>query len=230
MDEMQYKLTYKTRGESSPQGKPRVYFCCHPKDFGRFFESISNDILKEQNCAVWYAKEVDTPRDEEFLDDLKQMQLFVMPVTTELLYTKNHAIDIEFPFAIEHHIPVLPLMQEGGLEEIFNQKCGDLQFLDKTKYDPTALPYEEKFKNYLSSILIGDELAERIRAEFDAYIFLSYRKKDRRHAQRLMRLIHRNDFCRDIAIWYDEFLTPGESFNDGIADARLRNLHVLAAV
>ena len=26
MDEMQYKLTYKTRGESSPQGKPRVYF------------------------------------------------------------------------------------------------------------------------------------------------------------------------------------------------------------
>ena len=31
-----------------------------------------------------------------------------------------------------------------------------------------------------------------------------------------MRLIHRNDFCRDIAIWYDEFLNPGENFNESI--------------
>ena len=26
-------------------------------------------------------------------------------------------------------------------------------------------------------------------------------------------------FCRDIAIWYDEFLIPGENFNDSIAAA-----------
>ena len=219
MSDLQYHLKYKTRGASSPQGKPRVYFCCHPKDFERFFEGISNEILEQQNCAVWYAEDVNTPRDADFLDDLTQMQLFVMPVTTELLCTPNHALDVEFPFAIEHHIPVLPLMQESGLEEIFNQKCGDLQFLDKNGYDPTAVPYEEKFKTYLSSILIGDELAEKIRAAFDAYVFLSYRKKDRKHAQELMRLIHKNEFCRDIAIWYDEFLTPGENFNNAIRDA-----------
>lgn len=34
-----------------------------------------------------------------------------------------------------------------------------------------------------------------------------------------MRLIHKNDFCRDIAIWFDEFLTPGENFNDAIKQA-----------
>jgi TPR repeat protein len=34
-----------------------------------------------------------------------------------------------------------------------------------------------------------------------------------------MRLIHRNAFCRDVAIWYDEFLVPGESFGDAILDA-----------
>ena len=34
-----------------------------------------------------------------------------------------------------------------------------------------------------------------------------------------MRLIHKNEFCRDIAIWYDEFLTPGENFNDAIKEA-----------
>ena len=57
---------------------------------------------------------------------------------------------------------------------------------------------------------------EKIRAAFDAYIFLSYRKKDRAYAQELMHLIHKNRFCKDIAIWYDEFLTPGESFRANV--------------
>ncbi|MCR4750705.1 MAG: hypothetical protein K5852_00245 [Eubacterium sp.] len=48
---------------------------------------------------------------------------------------------------------------------------------------------------------------------------MSYRKKDRVYANELMKLIHKNDFCRDIAIWYDEFLIPGESFNNAIRDA-----------
>lgn len=46
---------------------------------------------------------------------------------------------------------------------------------------------------------------------------MSYRKKDRKFADELMRLIHKNPACRDVAIWYDEYLTPGEGFNDAIA-------------
>ena len=211
-------LRCKTRGNSSPQGKPRVYFCCHSNDFNEYFESVSDEILTKQNCAIWYVDE-SAVRDEDFFADLKQMQLFVMPVTTNLLCTENEALDTEFKFAIENHIPVLPLMQESGLEELFNKKCGDLQFLDKNNADVTTISYDEKLKKYLESVLIGDELAEKIRAAFDAYVFLSYRKKDRKYAQELMRLIHKNEFCRDIAIWYDEFLTPGENFNDSIKEA-----------
>ena len=208
-----------TRGNSSPQGKPRVYFCAHPRDFG-LLNGIAEEILSRQNCAVWYDTEPEAPYDEElFFTDLGQMNLFVMPVTTRLLTTPNRARDVEFPYAMEHHIPVLPLMQERGLEELFNKVCGDLQFLTKLDPDPTAIPYEEKLTRYLQNMLIGDELAARVRAAFDAYIFLSYRKKDRALAQELMRLIHRNDFCRDVAIWYDEFLIPGENFNEAIERA-----------
>ena len=46
-----------------------------------------------------------------------------------------------------------------------------------------------------------------------------HRKKDREYAHKLMRLIHSNPFFRDIAIWYDEFLTPGEDFNEAIYEA-----------
>lgn len=222
-------LRFKTRSNTNPQGKPKVYFCAPPEDYSKYFDIITNEILSKQNCSVWYLDDANATRSEDLLIDLEQMQLFVMPVTTNLLCTANDALDVDFKFAIEHHIPVLPLMQEPGLEELFNKKCGELQFLDKNKIDETAISYEEKLEKYLSSVLIGDELAEKIRAAFDAYVFLSYRKKDRKYAQELMRLIHKNDFCRDIAIWYDEFLTPGENFNDSIKDALEKSgLFVLA--
>lgn len=222
------ELKYKTRGNSDPNGKPRVYFCCHPADFDLYFETISDEVLSKQNCAIWYLESGTDVRDDFFLD-LKQMQLFVMPVTTNLLCSQNTALDIEFRFAIENHIPVLPLMQESGLDELFNQKCGELQFLDKNSNDSTAISYDEKLEKFLSSVLIDDNLSEKIRDAFDAYVFLSYRKKDRKYAQELMRLIHKNEFCRDIAIWYDEFLIPGENFNDSIKSALQKsNFFVLA--
>ncbi len=208
---------YKTRGNSSPQGKQRVYFTCHPGDFETYFEKLSDQILALENCAVWYSYPEEAYQDIE--TDLGQMNLFVIPVTTKMLTTPNRTMDIDFPFALNRNIPVLPLMQENGLDELFCKRFGDLQYLNENAKDDTAIPYEEKLKRYLSSVLVGDELAAKVRAAFDAYIFLSYRKKDRKYAQELMRLIHKNDFCRDIAIWYDEFLTPGENFNSAIADA-----------
>lgn len=207
---------YKTKGNVSPQGKRRVYFSCHPKDYERFFERISAEVLNITDCAVWYSK------DEGYEDidtDLGQMNLLVVPVTTRLLTKPCRTMELDVPFALERHIPILPLMQEGGLDELFSRNFGDLQYLDPNAQDETAISYEEKLKKYLNSVLVGDELAEKVRAAFDAYIFLSYRKKDRKYANELMRLIHKNDFCRDIAIWYDEYLTPGENFNDAISDA-----------
>lgn len=212
-------LAYKTRGTENPKGKPKVFFCCHPKDFDTYFEKISAEILKRENCAVWYNASPEDEYDEMYFNDLGQMQLFVIPVTSRFLCESNRALEQEFTFAVENHIPVLPLMQEHGLEQLFNQKCGDLQFLDEHNTDKTAISYDKKLSKILDTVLVGDELAEKIRAAFSGYVFLSYRKKDRQHAQKLMKLIHKNDFCRDIAIWYDEFLTPGENFNSEIESA-----------
>ena len=145
----------------NPQGRPKVYFCCHPNDFDNYFENVSNEILEKQKCTIWYDENEDE-RDDEYLSNIKEMQLFVMPVTTNLLCTENVALDVEFNFAIENHIPVLPLIQEPGLENLFNQKCGDLQFWDKQNTDITAISYNDKLEKYLSSVLIGDELAEKI--------------------------------------------------------------------
>lgn len=209
-------LSYRTRDGSDPQGKPRVYFCSYRQTLSSCFDDICQDIFTTQNCAIWY--NTGDERDDTFWDDLRNMQLFVLPVTRALL-TENHAAMEEFRFAIANHIPVLPLLQEQELDGLFSQVCGDLQYLDKHNKDSTAISYDEKLRQYLSGVLLGDKLAEDIRNAFDAYIFLSYRKKDRILAQKLMKQIHQNDFCRDVAIWYDEFLTPGEDFNEAIQQA-----------
>ena len=211
---------YITKDDSSPQGKPRVYFTAHPDDYQIYFEEIRQDIFKRQNCVIFY---LDGNTQPDKVDDyelrLGEMQLFVVPVTTKLLMTPNRAMDVEIPFAASRHIPVLPLIQESGLNELFQKRFGSMQYLDKYDTDPTVIPYHEKLTKFLESVIIGDELVQKIRAAFDAYVFLSYRKKDRKYAQELMRLIHLNPMCRDIAIWYDEFLTPGEDFNDAIEEA-----------
>ena len=211
-------LTYKTIGMGDPKGKPRVYFTCHPEDFKGTFETLSEDILRYANCAVWYN---DAPEDEGAVvpeQDLTQMQLFVMPVTTRLLFTPNAALSRDFPFAIKNTIPVLPILMEDDpvIVEAFNTRCGHLQAISRARRNLTEIPYEEKLKRYLQALLISDETAKKVRDAFDAYIFLSYRKKDRAKAQELMRLIHRDGSCESVAIWYDEFLRPGENFDHSI--------------
>lgn len=122
-------LAYITLGNSSPQGKPRVYFCCHPKDQRIFLQPVAQELLHLQNCAVWYDPEPFSPvKWEERQDDLSQMQLFVIPVTSRLLTEPCIAMEKEFPFAVEHHIPILPLMQEPGLEKLFNKKSETFSF------------------------------------------------------------------------------------------------------
>lgn len=215
-------MQYKTRGDASPQGRPKVCLCCAAEDFDRLFEPVSEEILSIQpNAAVWFADPGASREGDAFLADLSQMQLLVVPVTSAFLMGKDPARTVAFAYALEHHIPVLPLLQEPGLEESFNKICGSLECLSPfaERNDPTAASYEEKIRRFLQAVLVSDELAGRVRAAFDAYIFLSYRKKDRAAAQQIMRLIHENEFCRDVAIWYDEFLTPGENFNSAIAEA-----------
>ncbi len=212
-------LQYKTKGNSSPNKKPRVYFTCHPEDFDKSFDKICDDIFNTHNCAIYYTEDLTAAFDEQNLDtDLGNMNLFVIPVTLKLLTKPNRAMDFDFAYAKQKHIPVLPIMLEPGIDDFYSRpdKFGELQYLNPYSTDLTEISYEEKLKKYLESVLISDEMAKRVRAAFDAYIFLSYRKKDRRYANELMRLIHAKPEFRDIAIWYDEFLTPGENFNENI--------------
>ena len=91
-------LSCKTRGGSSPQGKRRVWFCAHPEDYPIYLDKIVNQILQIKNCAVYYMQKPSGDYDWEPLqEDLSQMQMIVIPVTSRFLCTDNRALVLEFP-------------------------------------------------------------------------------------------------------------------------------------
>ncbi len=209
------KIQYKSNGK--PEKKPRIYFTSHPEDFSKHFEKLSEDVYRTHDAVIYYTKSLVEPLTEENRElDIGRCNLVIVPVTFKLLTEESRALTEDIPYARSQNVPVLPIMMESGLGGLYKKAFGESQYLDPYSKDSTAISYEEKLKKYLESVLIGDELAQRIRKAFNAYVFLSYRKKDRAYANTLMRLIHSDPECRDIAIWFDEFLTPGESFKENI--------------
>ena len=171
--------TNEPRTMSEPRGKPRVYFSCHPDDFEVAFPLISEDILRHANCCIWYDTEPQDPaamtieEQKEYYASLEEMQLLVLGVTSRFINSESRARDVELKFAIEKHIPVLPIMLEQGLAREFNKKTN------------TAIQVVNRYSD--------------------------------------------NPGYQDIAIWYDEFLVPGEKYNDAIEDAlRKSTLFALA--
>lgn len=211
------KIIYKSNG--SYEKKQKVYFTCHPRDFDTCFEKLTGDILKTHDVAICYTESMTEPLTEDNRKyDIEQCNLVVVPVTFRLLYENNRAMRDDIQYAKSVNMTILPMMMETGIDSIYSrpENFGERQYISPYSTDRTAVAYEEKLKKCLDSIIIGKELAERIKKAFDAYVFLSYRKIDRAYANTLMRLIHSSPECRDIAIWFDEFLTPGESFKENI--------------
>lgn len=169
---------YKTRGQQKPQGKQRVYFTCHPEDFELYFEEVQKEILDRQDCAVFFLEPYTI---SEEIDDyelcLCEMQLLVVPITRKLLTECNIAIDTDLPLALKNNIPILPLMQENDLDDLFNSKLGDLQYLYKHSHDPTSIPNEEKLTKYLESVLIDNDLVKKSKMNLMLIFFLAIEKR-----------------------------------------------------
>lgn len=220
-------IKYATRENSSPQGKARVLFCGTKEDYEEYFEILKQDVLSKINCAFYFFDyENEDMESDAFLNEaykvIDSIQLVIVAVSEQLLYTDNVFKSRIIPY-IKEKKAYIPVILEDGLLLEFGELFGDIQFMDKyelyEKSKGTELSYDYKLSKRLAETLLDDEMQKKVRDAFDAYIFLSYRKKDRSEAQRLMKLIHSKPECEDIAIWYDEFLVPGENFNEAIAAA-----------
>ena len=222
--------------ERTPYGKTRIYFSCHPDDFDIVFpgdelpcfDKVCSDILDKANkdCAIFYAIDRYEPfSDEEIEGTLKSMNLFVIAVSTRLLYSSDRSLQVYqvLDYAKKNDRPVLPILMDvptSNLLSIYSapENFGKLQFIDPHNRD-TNISYNDCLSNYLEEHIISSEQIANIRSAFTSSIFLSYRKKDRKYAEELMKYVHKELGAFDIAIWYDEFLPIGEDWRINISKA-----------
>lgn len=115
--QIKYKgLSFCTNGNIDPSGKANVYFCCHPIDFDIYFEHIKNEIwMMFPEMVFWYCDE--EAREELLLEDIHQMNLIIAPVTKRFIEEDNISRTLVLPYAVEHHIAILPLLLEDGIED-----------------------------------------------------------------------------------------------------------------
>lgn len=228
MDKRKIEFSCKVKGDFSPAGLQKVYFS-YVDDDKEWIPVIAEDIWKIVDCAIYYHEETTINDDVDMVDfemKLSEMKLFVIIVTTKYLTTNNLAKEKEYGFAVDNHIPILPIAMETGLEELFssemNEICpgyGDIQLLKYHVTDNSELSYQHKLVRDIKSVLVDNTNIEKIKKAFTSSIFLSYRKKDRKYANQLMRIIHSIPSLQRVAIWYDEYISTGEVWSNQIQDA-----------
>ncbi len=70
---------------------------------------------------------------------------------------------------------------------------------------------------------VDANLANKVRAAFDAYVYSQYKKKDAEYAKELKDLVYCDKFCKDAAIWFDGFLPKGKDFDGAFRYAAINS-------
>ena len=219
------RLDYRTRGGKSPEGKPPLLVLTHP-DEAMYFETVAEDLLAEADVAVYWLDPAFSA--EECAALLMGAHLLLLPLGARGI-AESAALSPLCEAAEQYGKRFVPILMEAGLLASFTAAFGEVQFLDRTAREATALTYRRKLSDLLSGRILLKRTCERIEGAFDANLFISYRKRDRAHAVRLLRMLHA-DVALDIGLWYDEFLTAGEDFNSEIQAAIERADAVLLVV
>ena len=180
-------------------------------------EMLVNDLLSTDagmDCVVLYVDPPNAPRDETLLEhELRGTQGLVLWVTKELLEAlRTGNIPAEYHLARELHIPVLPIAKFDELLSEFTRLVGSVHAIAKSNREYRAI-----LRTQLERLFVTEEQMETIRKKaFIAKLFLSYRKMDIEEARRFMKMLHDVEEFEAISIWYDNFLTLGDNFDEEI--------------
>lgn len=215
-------IVLKREGSSGLRANRHVYGV-----FGHFSDSeemmdIAGKILLFSDCNVYVQKPHVKFSDEDALILCNEFSFLVFVVSERFLECECFARNIMYAKALEKNVRILPVKSAGSGEigDAFSRICGKIHLLKNGTGD-----LESELKNYIDNVLepyrmVGlTEDQERIRENlFRCKAFISYRKKDIEHLICLLNYIREIPELRDMALFYDSALIPGEDY-----DQRLKN-------
>lgn len=210
-------LRVETIGKVNPLGKPGIYFAARKEDYG-FLNSVISNLFMAANVAVYYDDAGETANTDDAT--LLRMNVIVLILTEDLLKGPTDVMTRVFPLAIHHKIPLMILGMSDNVGYLLDDFCeknhlGNRHVIFPNKKD-SGRTFLAKLKDFLNEHAFADETLKKIRKTFDGKIFLSYRKVDKPLASKVIAKLNRAKECLGYGLWYDEYLTAGENFDEEI--------------
>lgn len=195
---------YTSIKSSKDSNELRILISMHPIDRYNYLEQLIQGIIKHNNCTVYYST---FPADNCIID-LVNIDLIIVGVTEKYITWNNSGFVSETMVALRNQIPVLPIMLESGIINLFNTRVGKFHYIENISGE---LSEETLFQiNAHISKLLND--SSPVPAKSKPKIFISYRKQDIKDLQRLVKLLDAHPDRDKISLWYDTNLTPGDNY------------------
>ncbi len=209
-----------TKNNVSARGKQGILLIAAGQDRGQCSDKIIQDILSLANCAI-YSFESDQNTD------ISRFSVCVLIVSKNMIENKKDYIEI-YNKLISDHIPIIPIAIQPGIKSMFSKEFGKSQCIIRDDENDLKNYYKE-LGSRLKDIISSDEIAGRIKNAFNCHAFLSYRKRDSEKAKKVIRFLRKCKKLDDAAIWYDEYLLPGENY-ETVIEEEIKNCDIFVMV
>ena len=195
-------------GGKKSKWKNKLYIAAAVEDYATHLDQIC-EWFGDDTIDIYYSDEENCPAG--IYDQLiSPMNGMVVIVTDRFLSDDCRAKNVDIGLARKYDIPIIPVYFDGSIQA-FNEQVGNIELINTREGD-----FVRKIRTQLNQCMATGSLFERIRQEYRAHMFLSYRKKDIRLAKELLGLLKRDPRFWDVSVWYDDYLTPGEDYDDEI--------------
>ena len=211
-------LEVKTKNNTSPINKTRI-FISHAWQDKELMLSKIKYLLSLYDCAIYYIdhdlyKDIDPIEAQSLIDN---MDVYIPIITSHYLDDSCFEFKHLFPLMKKRRNNLMPLIQEKELYEVFNEKCGHIQFLEDNDNNNYHISLEDKIRKYFDNLGQNDKLIKMVKKEFVNKIFISYRKIDKPLIKPVLDKINSSmHTLYDVGIWYDENLTIGQKYDPEI--------------
>lgn len=204
----------------SPDNNRNILIICHPQQIQSYLAQLKDYIWKRfTNITIWQTNS-GIGDWNQLLKEIDQMDAVICFITELLVSTPNVIGDRLLPAIIEKKCPLLPLVDDENLEQIFDKKYGHIHFAKrkdkyKIRFDAidefiNGLPKSEEKRNQWF------EISQREIEHFSQSYFISYRKVDGKYIDALQHQIHKEAALVDTQLWYDSYLSLGENYDENL--------------
>ena len=192
-----------TKNNVTARGKQGILLLMDEKDQEHFKSIIVNDILSMANCAIY------SPEGSEEIV-VERFVASVLIVTENLIENKGSVFQIYHELSSKH-VPIIPIALQQEIISRFNKEYEKIHCILRNDKDSLEKYYKE-LKTLLNNIMQSDETILKIKEAFDCHVFLSYRKNSAEKAKKVISFLRQNRKLTEAAIWYDDYLIPGNNY------------------